>query len=188
MGELPIPVAALSKAWVCGPSLLRLWVRILPGRGACIVRIAYLVWWLGYKLDDPGFESRRWRDILFLLQVVQTAVVSTQASVRWVLGFFHRVKRPERIMLTTLLRPPHAVMARSEKTLPFLPHIAQSTHCSLAILDPKYKQQSQHDCTLCWMRWNIFTMCIFCSRHVFVKLVSNPIQTILAGIFDFEIY
>ena len=40
--------------------------------------------------------------------------------------------------------PPHAVMARKEKTLPFLPDIAQSTRCSLAILDPKYKQQTQH--------------------------------------------
>jgi hypothetical protein len=40
----------------------------------------------------------------------------------------------------------------------------------------------------CWIRWSLFIVCIFCSRHVFVRLVSNPIQSILASIFDFEIY
>jgi hypothetical protein len=53
---------------------------------------AQAVYWLGYELDGPGFETRQEEDMFFFSKTSKQAVVQTQPTVQWELGFFSEVK------------------------------------------------------------------------------------------------
>ena len=53
---------------------------------------AQAVYWLGYELDVPGFESRQEEDIFFFCKTSRQAVVQTQTTIHWEPGFSSDVK------------------------------------------------------------------------------------------------
>jgi hypothetical protein len=73
---------------MCWPSLIIFYiVFILHGAG-----LAYSVQWLGYRLGDPGFESRQGQDIYLFSKMTIPGPEPTKHPMQWVLGALSGIK------------------------------------------------------------------------------------------------
>jgi len=64
---------------------------------------AQAIYWLGYELDGPGFETRREEDVFFFSKTSKQAVVQTQPTIQRERGFSSGVTAAWGLMLAAYL-------------------------------------------------------------------------------------